>query len=143
MRRLTNLAAALAATAAFLAATPAAAADPITGQWVTPEKDAVITIDRCGTDYCGRLSKYLVIPDDSVNQKDVNNPNPRLRQRKLLGSSLLTGLNQDGDLWRGTIYDPRNGKSYRSAVRRKSTNVLEVKGCIGPFCQTQIWRKVG
>jgi uncharacterized protein (DUF2147 family) len=26
-------------------------------------------------------------------------------------------------------------------IRRKGPNVLEVKGCIGPFCQTQLWRK--
>ena len=131
----------LAAIAALAAASPALAADPITGRWMTEERDAVVTISKCGSSYCGRLSKYLVTPEDGVDQRDVNNPNPKLRSRKLLGAALISGLKEDGDLWRGTIYDPRNGKSYRSVVRRKSAGVLEVKGCLGPFCQTQNWRK--
>ncbi|GMN13440.1 hypothetical protein MTsPCn7_12160 [Altererythrobacter sp. MTPC7] len=134
--------AAMAAGAAAIAA-PAAAADPITGKWVTEERDAVVTVGKCGTTYCGRLSKYLVTPEGGADQRDIYNPDPKLRKRKLLGSALLSGFREDGDVWRGTIYDPRNGKSYRSVVRRKSANVLEVKGCIGPFCQTQLWRKAG
>ena len=137
-----SLALTVAATAAtFAVASPALAADPITGRWVTTEKDAVVTIAKCGASYCGKLSKYLVTPEGGVNQRDVNNPNPRLRTRKLLGTPLLSGFKPDDDLWRGQIYDPRNGKTYRSVVRRKSANVLEVKGCIGPFCQTQIWTR--
>jgi len=38
---------------------------------------------------------------------------------------------------------PKNGKSYRSIIRRKGPGVLEVKGCIGPFCQTQVWKRLG
>ncbi|ABC64453.1 DUF2147 domain-containing protein [Erythrobacter litoralis] len=136
MKRLLAAAAILACTA-----TPALAADPISGRWVTEEGDAVVTIGKCGASYCGKLSKYLETPPNGVNQKDVNNPNPRLRSRKLLGTPLLTNLTVDDDLWRGDIYDPRNGKTYRSVVRRKSASVLEVKGCIGPFCQTQNWRR--
>ncbi|WP_379548378.1 DUF2147 domain-containing protein [Qipengyuania sp. DSG2-2] len=134
----------LAIAAAMIASAvsaPAFAADPITGRWMTEERDAVVTVAKCGSTYCGRLSKYLVTPEGGVDQRDVNNPNPKLRKRKLLGTPLLSGFKKDGNVWRGTIYDPRNGKSYRSVVRRKSANVLEVKGCIGPFCQTQLWRK--
>ena len=54
---------------------------------------------------------------------------------------ILTGFKPDGDVWRGTIYDPKSGKSYRSIVKRRNASTLEVKGCIGPFCQTQVWRK--
>ena len=124
-----------------LVATPAMATDSIVGRWITPEKDAVITISKCGSSYCGRLSKYLVKPEGGVNQKDVNNPNKRLRSRKLLGVALLSGLKKDGKEYKGTIYDPRNGKSYRSVVRRKSASVLVVKGCLGPFCQSQNWTR--
>nr|WP_245805975.1 DUF2147 domain-containing protein [Erythrobacter donghaensis] len=37
---------------------------------------------------------------------------------------------------------PESGKSYRSVIRRKGANALEVKGCVGPFCQTQVGKKV-
>lgn len=135
----------LAAGAALLAtAVPALAylaPEPITGRWMTKEKDSIVTIANCGATYCGKLSQYLVMPKGGAEQKDVNNPDPAKRQRKLLGSALLWGFEPDGNVWRGTIYDPRNGKSYRSVLRRKSADVLEVKGCVGPFCQTQNWTR--
>ncbi|WP_435416703.1 DUF2147 domain-containing protein [Parerythrobacter aurantius] len=117
------------------------APEPIAGRWMTREKDAVVTIAPCGASYCGKLSQYLVTPPGGADQKDVNNPDPKLRGRKLLGINLLSGFKADGDVWRGTIYDPRNGKSYRSVLKRKSTSALEVKGCIGPFCQAQTWTR--
>ena len=122
-------------------ALPALAADPINGRWVTQDKDAVVTISRCGASTCGKISRFLVAPPDGADQRDINNPDPAKRKRKLLGLPVLFNFKQDGNLWRGRIYDPNDGKSYRSVVRRKSANVLEVKGCIGPFCQTQLWRK--
>ena len=43
------------------------------------------------------------------------------------------------DDWRGTIYDPRNGKTYKSIVSKNTDGTLAVKGCIAFFCQTQKW----
>ncbi len=131
------------AVAAFAlgAATPALAADPINGRWVTQDKDAVVSIGKCGATTCGKIARFLVTPPDGLDQRDIYNPDKKKRTRKLLGLPILTSFKQDGDVWRGRIYDPNDGKSYRSVLRRKSANVLEVKGCIGPFCQTQLWRK--
>ena len=135
---------ALAATlAALLLASPALAADPVQGRWITAEKDAVITIAPCGAKLCGRISKFLVAPPQGLDQRDVNNKDASKRSRKLLGMPVLTGFVEDGDEWRGTIYDPKSGKTYRSILQRKGSNRLTVKGCLGPFCQTQTWRKAG
>ena len=132
----------LLALAAFsLAATPLAAADPIEGRWITAEKDAIIQIGDCGRSTCGRIAKFLVPPPQGVDQRDVNNKDRAKRGRKLLGMPILTGLTEEADLWRGTIYDPKSGKTYRSVIRRKGADRLEVKGCIGPFCQTQVWNR--
>ncbi len=131
---------ALASLSALFAA-PAVAADSIDGRWVTEDKDAIVTISKCGATTCGKISRFLVTPPDGQDQRDIYNPNPRLKKRKLLGLPVLSNFKEEPTLWRGTIYDPNTGKSYRSVLRRKGPNVLEVKGCIGPFCQTQIWRK--
>ena len=122
-------------------AVPALAADPISGRWVTQEKNAIVTIGQCGSSVCGKISKFLETPPDGANQRDVNNPDKSLRSRKLMGLPVLNDLREDGDLWRGDIYDPEAGKTYRSVIRRKGANRLEVKGCVGPFCQTQIWTR--
>ena len=126
---------------ALLTTQPLLAAEPVTGRWVTAEKDAVIAIAPCGAKLCGRIAQFLVPPPQGLDQRDVNNRDAAKRSRKLLGMAVLSGFSEDDDLWRGQIYDPKSGKTYRSVIRRKAANVLEVKGCIGPFCQTQIWRR--
>ena len=132
----------LAVAALVLAATPLSAAEPIEGRWVTAEKDAVIVIAPCGKALCGTIERFLVAPPQGNDQRDINNPDAAKRKRKLLATTpILSAFTQESDLWRGQIYDPKSGKSYRSVVRRKGPNVLEVKGCIGPFCQTQLWRR--
>jgi len=138
---LTRIARSIALIAVAVTAAPVSAADPINGRWVTEDKDAVVSIGKCGATTCGKIAQFLITPPDGLDQRDINNPDANLRKRKLLGLPILTNFKVDSDLWRGTIYDPNSGKSYRSVVRRKGANVLEVKGCIGPFCQTQIWRK--
>lgn len=132
------------ACAALLAASvPAQAADSIGGRWVTEEKDAVVAIKRCGKTLCGTLEKFLVLPAGGIDQRDVNNADPAKRERRLLGLPILFSLTEDNDLWRGQIYDPKSGRTYTSEVRRKGAGALEVKGCFGPLCRTQEWKKVG
>lgn len=129
------------AFAALAFAAPAAAAEPIEGLWRTEGKDALVRVGDCGARVCGRIARFLVAPPQGADQRDVNNPDPQQRARKLLGLAVLSGFAPDGEVWRGTIYDPKTGKSYRSVVRRAGRDRLEVKGCVGPFCKTQIWRK--
>ena len=131
----------LAVAALVLAVTPLAAAEPIEGRWVTAEKDAILQISDCGRSICGRIAKFLVTPPQGADQRDVKNRDAAKRSRKLLGTPVLTSFSEDGDLWRGRIYDPKSGKDYRSVIRRTSASKLEVKGCLGPFCQTQNWTR--
>lgn len=143
MTRKGVMAAAITAGLGLAALVPAAfAAEPITGRWVTAEKDAVVVIAPCGKALCGTIERFLVAPPQGNDQRDINNPDAAKRKRRLLAATpILSAFMQDSDLWRGQIYDPKSGKTYRSVVRRKGPNVLEVKGCLGPFCQTQVWRR--
>jgi uncharacterized protein (DUF2147 family) len=131
----------VAVVAATVAIAPLAAVEPITGRWVTAEKDAVVNIGKCGKAMCGAIEKFLVLPKGGNDQRDVNNSDPAKRQRKLIGTPILFGLTPDSALWRGQVYDPKTGRTYTSEVRRKDARTLEVKGCFGPLCQTQVWKK--
>lgn len=133
MRRLALAAAAL----LTLAAAPA----PIAGRWVTEDKAALVEIASCGQALCGRIVRVLKV-DPSKPTTDVNNPDASLRKRPIVGLPFLTGFVADGDEWAGRIYDPRNGRSYRSVVTRAG-GTLKVKGCFGPFCRTQTWSRAG
>lgn len=133
------------ARASLIAATllaPAAAvgATPITGRWTTADGSGIVTVGPCGGTVCGRLTQILK-SQPGAPKTDVANSDPALRTRPILGMPILSGFVDKGNDWRGTIYDPRNGKSYRSVVRLKSASVLEVKGCIGPLCQAQEWTR--
>ncbi len=122
---------------------PAVAAEAITGKWVTPERDAMIAIRKCGKAFCGTLERFLIAPPGGKDQRDVNNADPAKRNRRLVGTTILSDLKADADIWRGQIYDPKTGRTYTSEVRRKTGGLLEVKGCLGPFCQTQVWKPAG
>ena len=125
----------------LLFAAPAFAADSISGRWITEDGDAIVTIGKCGSTYCGKISRFLVAPPGGANQRDTENSDPAKRSRRLLGLSVLYSFTDKGKDWRGRIYDPKSGKNYRSILRRISATRLEVKGCLGPFCQTQIWKR--
>ncbi len=125
---------------AVLAATPAFAATSVHGRWLTPAKDSIIEVAPCGAKMCGRVAKILR-PDANGATTDTKNPNPALRTRPILGMPILSDFTDAGNQWSGTIYDPRNGKSYRSNVARNADGTLKVQGCIAFFCQTQTWTK--
>lgn len=127
--------------AVMMGAVPALAAEPIEGRWVTEDRDAIVEIKPCGNTTCGTIARFLVPPPDGPDQRDIYNPEPELQSRRLLGLPVLTQFREERSLWRGRIYDPKTGKSYRSVIRRMSADTIEVRGCIGPFCQAQIWRR--
>lgn len=129
---------AIMATAAMTFAAPAHAAGIITGSWYTAGKRALVTITPCGKVVCGKIAR-LIEPTKSGATTDVNNPDPALKKRKLVGLPILSGFTAEGDKWRGKIYDPNTGKTYRSIVRQGKDGTLKVEGCIAMFCQEQTW----
>ncbi|CAM8646053.1 MULTISPECIES: DUF2147 domain-containing protein [Sphingobium] len=127
-------------TAAF-AAMPAQAAQPVTGRWATVDGKAIVQIAPCGGDVCGRIEK-IVKPTPGRPHTDIKNPDPALRSKPLVGLALLSGFEDAGDHWKGTIYDPESGKSYTSKLTRNGNGTLKVQGCIAFFCKTQTWTPV-
>lgn len=119
---------------------PAHAAVPVSGLWLTTEKDSIVEIGSCGATVCGKIMRILR-PDPKSTGKDSNNPDPALRLRPILGLPILTGFKDAGKNWAGTVYDPRVGKTYRSTLTLMKDGTLEVKGCIGPFCRTKSWTR--
>ncbi len=129
-------------TASFaIAVAPAAAnaATPISGQWLTVEGKAIVTIAPCGNGMCGHISKVLK-PNPNGRGVDERNPDPAKRNRTIEGLQILANFADSGSDWRGTIYSPEAGKEYKSYVKRQGDGTLQVKGCIAFFCQTQIWK---
>ncbi len=110
----------------------------VTGYWLTPDGDTV-EVYPCGESVCGRIVASPDIDPAGEPVVDENNPDPALRDREILGMVFIEGFEKSRKGWRkGTIYDPRDGKTYRSAMSRDE-DTLNVKGCVGPFCRTLTW----
>lgn len=122
----------------LILAAPAAAAEPIAGRWLTGNGKAVVAIQPCGKALCGRIQRILA-PTPGGAPVDANNPDPKLRARPVLGLQILSGFTDTGKAWKGRIYDPESGKSYRSVVTREPGG-LKVQGCVLLFCQSQHWK---
>lgn len=121
-----------------------AMADPmdVAGRWLTQDKDAIIEIHDCGDGTpCGTLVWAAIKPGGP--KTDRRNPDETLRDRPILGMTMIWGFSQDGQKWRsGKIYNAGNGKTYGSGLSIAVDGSLALKGCLGPFCKTQRWTRV-
>ncbi len=115
------------------------------GVWLTEAGTAKLEIRDCGDGTpCGRVA--ALNPDTlregltSKTALDENNPDPTLRDTPILGLLMLSDFEARRNDWRGgRIYDPETGRTYGSRLKKREDGTLEVKGCIGPICQTQVW----
>ena len=82
-------------TEATISPARAYAAEPVARRWMTAEKDAVVAIKPCGKAVCGTIDRFLVPPPEGLDQRDINNPDTKLRTRKLLGLAILSGFTAD------------------------------------------------
>lgn len=121
------------------AASPAFAAQSVAGRWVTEDGKALVEIVPCGNALCGKIARILK-PTPGKPQTDANNPDAKLRSRPLVGLPILTSFSPSGAEWKGSIYSPEEGKTYRSVLQRNADGTLKVKGCIMVFCKAQTWR---
>ena len=119
-------------------------ADRIVGVWLNEKGDGLIQIERQGDAYRGKIVGAPEGTRDDPDAKDVNNEDPALRDRRLLGLVMMGSYEFDGKRWAGGwIYDPDVGKRYKSRLTLKDQNTLEVRGYLGApmFGRTQVWTR--
>lgn len=112
------------------------------GLWLTEAKDGHVKITDCGDGTpCGTL--VWVAPATTPTDRDAQNPDAELQDRALIGIPIVWGYEAGRRAWgRGRIYNPEDGKTFRSSLRRLENGNLQVKGCLGPICITNIWTPV-
>ena len=121
----------------FAVAAPATAAVPaIDGRYVDDGGFVEITVAPCGTARCGTITRIIKRkPGEPLN--DAHNDNPALRARAIRGITILQDLRFSDGAWRGRIYNPEDGNTYRAEVRPAARGGLEVKGCLSFICRTR------
>jgi uncharacterized protein (DUF2147 family) len=121
------------------AAQAASGGDRLVGIWVTPERDRIEIFRRDGR-YHGRPS----VRPGAPQRLDANNPDPSLRGRSLAEVMILENFTYDDDKWTGgTIYDPKNGKTYRCVIGLEGERELQIRGYVGIplFGRTEVWQR--
>lgn len=115
--------------------------DVILGVWTNPVKDAKFEIYKKDNKYFGKI-----IWGTGGDTKDSKNPDPNLRSRDLVGLTILKNfVLSSNNIWEdGSIYDPKDGKTYSCKLTLTSANKIDVRGYVGIslFGRTETWTRI-
>ena len=119
------------------------------GRWLTEKKNGIIEIFRCsgGEMLCGRLLWFRIDPGDPNPQGlDLQNPDPKQRNRRLCGLVFMTGFKPtESNNWEdGTVYDPDSGHTYNGTMRLQPDGALRLRGYIGISLigRSEVWTRL-
>lgn len=130
----------------MLAPLAAAFAQDVVGKWKLEDGTAIVEVYQQGDVYNGKIV-WLQNPTEADGSPavDNNNPDPKLRNRQVLGLNMLSNLKKgNGEYSGGSIYDPGNGKTYNCSMKVEG-DVLKVRGSLdkrGLIGRTMDWFRV-
>jgi len=106
-----------------------ASAAPPEGVWLIDGKVAIEIFDCSGL-VCGRIL-WLKVSRNPLGEldRDKNNPDPALQQRKLCGLTIFGGLRpRDQDRWTdGWFYNPDDGETYSISAEFSAADHLTAR----------------
>ena len=106
--------------------------DRICGKWESTVKNLRILVYLEGNQFKAKLIWFSHTNGKPMGYwTDVNNPDPKLRKRKLLGMSILRNLTYDPEKhsWEnGMVYDSSNGREWNASAYIGKKGHLHVRG---------------
>ena len=118
----------------------------IEGRWLTEKRDGVLQIERKGSELEGRL--VWIKDRDGVKgteRLDFKNPDPELRNRHVLGLTILTGLPATPDAsgyYRGRVYNPKSGKMIPIRMQLETPDRIKARVGTSFMHKTIRWTRV-
>ena len=110
----------------------AAAASGPEGLWRLSSGKVTIRVNQCGARNLCATIVGLATPLNKTGlpKTDKNNPNPALRNRPVIGITVVNGMKPTGvNTWRGSIYNADDGRTY-SGSASLSGGSLTISACI-------------
>ncbi len=110
-------------------------AERVAGFWLTADRDSQVEIFRkADNQYYGRIV-WLEEPLNEQGRPKVDDKNPDRSKHTtpIMGLEILKGFsyNASKNEWSGgTIYDPKNGRTYSAYMRLDGNNKLVIKGYV-------------
>ncbi len=119
------------------------AQNEIQGIWLTHEKNSQIEISRKGDAYEGRVVWMERTVDKNGNPiTDRKNPDPKLRDRPIMGMETLTDLTYINGVWKGKLYGPKRGKTVDVTLRLLSEEELSIGISVLGMNRNFSWERV-
>lgn len=107
----------------------------VIGYWLTEDEDSQVEVfQKADNKYYGRIV-WLDEPlnDEGKPKVDDKNPDKAMHQTPIMGLEILKGFSYDASKneWSGgTIYDPKNGRTYTAYMRKDGNNKLAIRGYV-------------
>lgn len=117
---------------AFMFLAKIAFAQDITkGTWYNEEKDSKLQFFKTGDKLFCKV--IWVDPNAHLPATDIHNPNDKLKSQPTIGLVFLKNfVYKNNNVWEdGTVYDPKNGKTYSGIVTIVNANKIDLRGYIG------------
>lgn len=124
---------------------PVQASDTAVGTWRMTNGKVTVQVADCGAALCATVVGLRKPRDeDGQIKRDKQNPDPGLRQRPVMGLTILNNMRPAGEgRWSGTIYNPDDGNTYSSRIQLVGHSTLKVSGCVaGVLCKTMKFTRV-
>jgi uncharacterized protein (DUF2147 family) len=122
--------------------------DQICGKWMSSENNLIVQVYKDKDHFKAKIIWFRDDPSKPMGEwSDVKNPNPLMRNRKILGMDVLDDLKYDTESksWEdGTIYDAKNGKEWSASAYINKQGLLKVKGYwhFKIFGRTMVFKRV-
>jgi uncharacterized protein (DUF2147 family) len=106
--------------------------DRICGKWISSDKKLIVEVYKDQGKFKAKIVWFNDDPSKPMEEwRDKHNPDPALRNRRIVGLEILSGLKYDTDshTWEGgKIYDAQHGKQWDAAGYIDKDGSLKVKG---------------
>jgi uncharacterized protein (DUF2147 family) len=113
--------------------TPSASQTSIEGLWRSPGGNSIISIAPCGASLCGTVAWA-----SEKAKKDAAKTTGQL-----VGTQLLTNLQQDPKGWHGKLFIPDKNMRVTAKITLVSSQQLKVSGCAAgkSLCKSALWTR--
>jgi uncharacterized protein (DUF2147 family) len=108
--------------------------DEILGRWMATDKSVAVNVYREGNSFKAKViwfDERLGSGTPMNTRKDSHNPDPKMRNRKVIGMDILENLdyNSKDKRWEnGKIYDASSGRTWDTFAEIKNDGLLYVRG---------------
>ena len=102
---------------------------------------SVVEIKNVNGELKGFIRKIFSLPNEGTDPV-CTECEGNLKNKKVVGMEIIWDFKKEGDKWvDGKILDPGNGNVYASSIWLIDSDNLKVRGYLGPFYRSQVWKR--